>query len=91
MTHMTRVILIGVLAGAAWLTPRAIPLSQDTRVAIRVDAGEIVGPMTPIWAWFGYDEPNYTYMKDGSSSCRSWPRLSPVPGSCAGAQPADDR
>ena len=21
--------------------------------------------MTPMWAWFGYDEPNYTYMKDG--------------------------
>ena len=22
-------------------------------------------PMTPMWAFFGYDEPNYTYMKDG--------------------------
>ena len=22
-------------------------------------------PLKPIWAWFGYDEPNYTYMKDG--------------------------
>ena len=21
--------------------------------------------MKPIWAWWGYDEPNYTYMKDG--------------------------
>ena len=21
--------------------------------------------MTPVWAWFGYDEPNYTYMTDG--------------------------
>lgn len=21
--------------------------------------------MKPVWAWFGYDEPNYTYMKDG--------------------------
>ena len=23
------------------------------------------GKMNPVWAWFGYDEPNYTYMKDG--------------------------
>ena len=23
------------------------------------------GAMTPVWAFFGYDEPNYTYMKDG--------------------------
>jgi xylan 1,4-beta-xylosidase len=22
-------------------------------------------PLNPIWAFFGYDEPNYTYMKDG--------------------------
>ncbi|MGH9372915.1 MAG: hypothetical protein ACRD15_15430 [Vicinamibacterales bacterium] len=21
--------------------------------------------MKPVWAFFGYDEPNYTYMKDG--------------------------
>ncbi|HYT75222.1 MAG TPA: hypothetical protein VEL79_10775, partial [Vicinamibacterales bacterium] len=23
------------------------------------------GPMTPVWAWFGNDEPNYAYMPDG--------------------------
>ncbi len=34
-------------------------------VAIRVDAGKVVGEMTPIWRFFGYDEANYTYMKDG--------------------------
>ena len=35
------------------------------RIAIRVASGVERGPMTPIWAWFGYDEPNYTYMPDG--------------------------
>ena len=35
------------------------------RVTIKVDAAKAIGPMKPIWAWFGYDEPNYTYMKDG--------------------------
>ena len=37
----------------------------DKPVAISVDLKKQAGPLRPIWAWFGYDEPNYTYMKDG--------------------------
>ena len=47
--------------------------------------------MTPIWAWFGYDEPNYTYMKDGTKLLSELAALSPGPGLRACAQPADDR
>jgi xylan 1,4-beta-xylosidase len=39
-------------------------LAQNT-VTIRVNAGHTVGPFKPIYAFFGYDEPNYTYMKNG--------------------------
>src|SRR5437660_5846426 len=35
--------------------------------------------MTPVWAWFGYDEPNYTYMKDGRKLLSELSALSPVP------------
>jgi xylan 1,4-beta-xylosidase len=35
--------------------------------------------MRPIWAWFGYDEPNYTYMKDGKKLLSELAKLSPVP------------
>jgi len=35
--------------------------------------------MKPIWAWFGYDEPNYTYMKDGKKLLTEISQLSPVP------------
>ena len=35
------------------------------QATIKVNLAQEKGPMTPIWAWFGYDEPNYTYMKDG--------------------------
>ena len=35
--------------------------------------------MRPIWAWFGYDEPNYTYMKDGKKLLSEIAALSPVP------------
>jgi len=40
---------------------------------------EEVGEMKPIWAWFGYDEPNYTYMKDGRKLLSEIAALSPVP------------
>ncbi len=35
--------------------------------------------MYPMWAWFGYDEPNYTYMKDGKKLLSELAQLSPVP------------
>jgi len=34
-------------------------------VAISVDAAKSVGPVQPFWRFFGADEPNYAYMKDG--------------------------
>ena len=35
--------------------------------------------MTPMWAFFGHDEPNYTYMKDGRKLLSELAALSPVP------------
>jgi xylan 1,4-beta-xylosidase len=49
------------------------------RAVIRVDARTRLGPMRPIWAWFGHDEPNYTYMKDGRKLLTELAALSPVP------------
>lgn len=34
-------------------------------VTITVDAGKPIGGWKPIWRFFGADEPNYAYMKDG--------------------------
>jgi xylan 1,4-beta-xylosidase len=34
-------------------------------VTIRVDASARQGPWKPIWTYFGYDEPNYTYTPNG--------------------------
>ena len=42
----------------------AIGFAQDS-VVIRVDASAKVGPFKPIYGYFGYDEPNYTYTKNG--------------------------
>ena len=34
-------------------------------VSITVDASQSLGQLPPMWRFFGCDEPNYTYMKDG--------------------------
>ena len=65
------------------MTMRFLPLlltltafAQD--VTIKVDAARPLGPLRPVWSYFGYDEPNYTYMKDGKKLLSELAALSPV-------------
>ena len=53
--------------------------SSNDRPSINVDFSKSIGAMYPAWAWFGYDEPNYTYMKDGKKLLTEIAQLSPVP------------
>ncbi|UKM66517.1 beta-xylosidase [Flavobacteriaceae bacterium GSB9] len=68
-----KLLLVGLLVF------QASSFGQEKPLAINVDAAEEIGPMTPIWAWWGYDEPNYTYMKDGKKLLSEMAALSPVP------------
>ena len=52
---------------------------QGGQVTIRVDANARRAPMTQMWAWFGYDEPNYTYTANGKKLLKELAELSPVP------------
>jgi xylan 1,4-beta-xylosidase len=52
---------------------------SKSSASISVDLNKEIAPMDPIWAWFGYDEPNYTYMKDGKKLLSEIAALSPVP------------
>ena len=49
------------------------------RVSITVESNVKLGPMTTMWAWFGHDEPNYTYMPDGKKLLTALSKLSPAP------------
>jgi len=51
-------------------------LAQD--VTVRVDAAAAQGPLRPVYSYFGYDEPNYTYMKDGQKLLSELAALSPA-------------
>lgn len=53
--------------------------NAQPKVNIEVNFKKNIAPMKPIWAWFGYDEPNYTYMKDGQKLLTEISKLSPVP------------
>jgi len=44
-----------------------------------VDYAKQGRPFSTFWAQFGYDEPNYTYMKDGRKLLSELAALSPVP------------
>ena len=43
-----------------------IPVLGQEAVSIRVDASQSIGSFKPIYTYFGYDEPNYTYTRNGT-------------------------
>lgn len=65
MTHLPRLTFI--LAATLLIAPplRAAEEGPSFPVFIRVDAAKPKGELKPVWRFFGADEPNYAYMKDG--------------------------
>jgi xylan 1,4-beta-xylosidase len=61
------------------ITDSQAQANAEKPVTIQVDLTRDKGPLKPIWAWFGYDEPNYTYMKDGKKLLTEISQLSKVP------------
>ena len=60
------------------LCPAAAAFAADAAsfpVTIRVDAAQPRGELKPIYRFFGADEPNYAYMKDGKKLLRDIGRL----------------
>ncbi len=72
---MKRLLTALSLAASAQLCMAASPAP----VKLDIDASQVKGPMTPIWAWFGYDEPNYTTAPNGKKLLSDIAALSPVP------------
>ena len=52
---------------------------QAQSISIQVDVAKPIGEMKPIWAYFGYDEPNFTTMPNGQKLLTELQNLSPVP------------
>ena len=47
------------------ISPCAWPQQVPKKVDIQVHADKSQGELSPIWNYFGYDEPNYTYAVNG--------------------------
>ena len=70
--------------------PRPAPAAPFP-VTIRVDASQTKGELKPIWRFFGADEPNYAYMKDGRKLLARARRARAAAGLFPHAQPAQHR
>ena len=68
-----RFLLLALCSAALALPSAAQPVS------VQVDAAKKMGPLRPVWSFFGHDEPNYTYMKDGKKLLSEIAALNPVP------------
>src|SRR5258707_10483812 len=53
--------------------------TAEAPVQIQVDVGASVGPVRPVWSFFGYDEPNYTYAENGKKLLGELRGLSAAP------------
>jgi xylan 1,4-beta-xylosidase len=82
-THLTflKTLLNGLLLAAflgtlsAWLGAQQSP--QTVNIEVHFD--QPAGPLPPIWNYFGYDEPNYTYAPNGRKLLGEIATLSPTP------------
>lgn len=56
-----------------------VAAQSTAEVPITVTLGQRVGEMYPMWAYFGYDEPNYSYSWEGKKLLTELAELSPGP------------
>jgi len=75
---MARKALITLFVAVLFVQGPSLFLAQAV-VTIQVDGDAKIGPYKPIFSYFGYDEPNYTYMKYGRKLVGELAQLSPVP------------
>lgn len=75
--HRSNAEALGVLLVLLVSAPRIVAAQEA--VTIRVDSAVRQGPLKPAWAYFGYDEPNYTYMDNGRKLVGELSALSPTP------------
>ena len=66
-------------AAIAILCIAPCPAQPPLKATIDVEAGITEGRFKPIYNWFGYDEPNYTYGQFGPKLLRELSSLAPVP------------
>ncbi len=75
----TALASLSLQAAGQGVIPAPAPTSSQAAVTITADLSKTVAPYKPIYSWFGYDEGNYTTMRNGKVLLRELHDLSPVP------------
>jgi xylan 1,4-beta-xylosidase len=75
-------IVTAIIATVSWSMDAihceaTLPDQDSFPVSIRVDVSHAMGPLRGVWRFFGADEPNYAYMKDGRKLLRQLGELAP--------------
>jgi xylan 1,4-beta-xylosidase len=74
-----RPVLLPALFLSALFTLASVQSTPSQSVTIHIHAGQPTGAYSPIWNYFGADEPNYTYAPDGKRLLGELGQLSPAP------------
>ena len=74
-----RVLFFPAFAFLFFVGPFTSSQLPTESVHIRVHADQSAGSIAPIWNYFGYDEPNYTYSPNGKQLLGELAALSPAP------------
>jgi xylan 1,4-beta-xylosidase len=78
MRRKTVIWLTGCLLGFGFiLVCRRSSADDSFPVTIRIDAEKSLGPLKPIWRFFGADEPNYATMPNGKKLLGEFGKLAP--------------
>lgn len=73
-----QLICIYSICSLCSITPLRL-LAQEQQVEITIDATKTIGAYKPIWSYFGYDEANFTTMRDGKKLLTELSQLSSSP------------
>lgn len=79
--YLLGTVLVAAVQAAAGqgVIPPTPTASTEPPATITVNFSDKIGPYKPIYSWFGYDEANYTTMRNGKALLRELHDLSPVP------------
>ncbi len=74
-----RIHCASLAAAVAMASASGMAAGQTDHATIEVDATSAIGPLEPIWAYFGYDEANYTNTPEGEELLRALASIHPTP------------
>ena len=75
----TNAVCISLIAALVSISSQAYAQAAGDDVSVRINFDQADGQLSPVWSYFGYDEPNYTYAPNGRKILNELAALNPTP------------